>query len=119
MNRDKIADAVEVAIVKAIQNGDFFKTDYQSRIDLTPELVKTYKAIDYDKIYAKMGELLEEEIARKIVNKIITEMSVDIKKLMANATVRDDLRFFMRKGVERILSKVSENPQEPLESGGE
>ena len=30
----------------------------------------------------------------------------DIKQLMSNATVRDDLRFLLRKGVEEITKKV-------------
>jgi hypothetical protein len=36
-------------------------------------------------------------------------MGTDVKNLMSNATVRDDLKFFMRKGVDEVLQKVKLN----------
>jgi arsenate reductase-like glutaredoxin family protein len=111
METDRIQQAVENALIKTIQSGDLFKMPYDSKIDVGPELRKAYALIDYKKVYARITSLLEEELAQKIVNKIVTEMGTDIKNLMCNATVRDDFRFLLRKGVEEIMEKVKNEPQ--------
>jgi len=106
MDLQKIEHAVETAILKEIHSGNVFTIPYANRVDISGEFNKAHRNLDYDRIFARMGELLEEEIARKIVNKIVTEMAGDIKKLMGNPAVRDDLRFFMRSGVQKILDNV-------------
>jgi len=106
MESKKIMEAMENGIVKAVHAGEVFKIPYESRIDVAAEMQQAHKKIDHAKVQAKITSLLEEELARKIVNKIITEMGTDIKKLMENATIRDDFRFLLRKGVEAILEKV-------------
>ena len=108
METDRIQQAFEDALIKMIRSGEALKIDYNSKIDVGKELKKAYEMIDYNKVYARISELLEEELAQKIVNKIVTEMGTDIKNLMSNATVRDDFKFLMRKGVEKIMEKVKE-----------
>lgn len=108
MDTTRIEQALENGLVEVIKKGDVFNIPYQNKIDASSELRKAYQRIDYTKVHARITELLEEELAQKVVNKIITEMGTDIKKLMENATVRDDFRFLMRKGVEEIMKKVKE-----------
>lgn len=116
METERIQQAVENAMIKAIQSGDLFKIEYNSRIDIAHELRKAYERIDYKRVYERITALLEEELAQKIVNKIVTEMGTDIKQLMCNATVRDDFRYLMRKGVEEIMQKVKSAPQDTKET---
>jgi hypothetical protein len=116
METERIQQAVENAMIKAIQSGDLFKIEYSSRIDIAQELRKAYERIDYKKVYARITSLFEEELAQKIVNKIVTEMGTDIKQLMCNATVRDDFRYLMRKGVEEIMQKAKNAPQDTKEA---
>lgn len=106
MQTERIIQALENGIIKSLQSGEMFKFPYDGKIDVTNELKQAYRNINYEKVYARITELLEEELAQKIVNKIITEMGNDIKKLMSNAEIRDDFKFLMRKGVETIMEKV-------------
>jgi hypothetical protein len=115
METKKIEAAIEDGMIKAIKAGALFKFPYESKIDLSVELREAYENIDYRKVYANITELLEEELAKKIVNKVVTEMGTDIKKLMANVKIRDDFRFLMRKGVETIMEKVKEEERRPGE----
>jgi hypothetical protein len=108
MNTDRIEQALEVGLIKQIQSGDVFKLGYDSKIDASAELKQAYKNIDFQKVYARITELLEEELAQKIVNKIITEMGTDIKALMCNNEIREDFKYLMRKGVEAIMEKVKQ-----------
>ncbi len=109
MESQKIINAIESAMVKAIVSGDVFKIPYDSKIDVSAEMRQAYKNIDYSKVYARITGLLEEKLAQKVVNKVITEMGTDIKKLMSNNEIRDDFKFLMRKGVETIMEKVKEH----------
>ena len=106
MNTEKLQEAIERALIKKLSDGDAFKLEYPDRIDCSKELKQAYANINYERLYALITQKLEEELATKIVNKIVTEMGTDIKKLMENATVRDDFRFLLRKGVESILEKI-------------
>jgi hypothetical protein len=106
METERIQQAIENSIIKMIQSGDAIKMNYDNKVDVSAEVRKAYAQINYTKVFARISELLEEELAQKIVNKIITEMGTDIKNLMSNATVRDDFRFLMRKGVEEIMQKA-------------
>ena len=106
MNTERINQAVEDGLIEKIRKVDVFELPYNDRINVSAELKQAYKNIDYKKVYEHITELLEQELAQKIVNKIVTEMGTDIKKLMENATIRDDLRCLLRKGVEDIIGKV-------------
>lgn len=105
---ERLQQAFEYAMLDTIKKGDIFKMPYESRIDVSSELKKAYSLIDYPRVYKRITELLEEELAQKIVNKIVSEMGTDIKKLMESASIREDFRYLMRKGVENILEKVKE-----------
>lgn len=106
MDSERIEQALENNIVKMVTKGDAFTIDYKNRIDVSKELKEAYKNINYARVYEQVKIKLEEELAKKIVNKIVTEMGTDIKKLMCNVDIRDDFRYFLRKGVEEITGRI-------------
>ena len=109
MNIDRITQEVENAMVRLLKNDKLLDIPYGSRIDVSKEMKEAYNNVNYEKVKIRITEVLEEELAKKIVNKVITEMGTDIKKLMSNETIREDFRFFMRKGVEKIMKIMGEN----------
>ena len=104
----RIHQELENGIVKSIKKGDVFKIPYASQIDISPEMKQAYANIDFAKVYVEITALLEKELAQKVVNKIITEMGTDIKKLMSHNEIREDFKYLMRKGVDAIMEKVKE-----------
>ena len=102
---------MENGIIKAVQTGEPFSMPYQSKIDITEPLKQAYNNIDFSRVQTKITEYLEEELARKIVNKVITEMGTDIKKLMSNNTIRDDFRYLLRRGIDDLLEKVKKEDE--------
>ena len=106
INDQMLQRLIENALFTQIKKGDFFKLDYQDRINFSPMLQDAYKRIDYDKVRDLITKNLEEVIAEKVVNKIVTEMGTDIKSLMCKAEIREDFKYMMRKGVEKVLEKV-------------
>jgi len=106
LNEKKITQAIEDSIIKKIRSGDVLTLNYQERVDYSPYLKEAYKRIDYNRVMQLITANLEEVIAEKVVNKIITEMGNDIKSLMSRAEIREDFKYFLRSGVETILGRV-------------
>ena len=106
LNEKRIMQAIEDSIVKKIKSGDVLTLNYQERVDYSPYLKDAYKKVDYERVMKLITENLEEVIAEKVVNKIVTEMGNDIKALMCKAEIREDFKYFLRSGVETILGKV-------------
>jgi len=102
----RIEQAVVDGMVRLIQSGSAVTIDYSKRIDCSAELLEAYKNINHEKVMHEVTELLEHELAKKIVDKVTTEMGTDIKKLMENASVREDLRFMLRKNVQDFIDKI-------------
>jgi hypothetical protein len=111
MESQKILDAMEEGIVKAIRSGEPFNIPYQAKISVSDQIAAAYKQIDFTRVQAQIVQCLEEELARKVVNKVITEMGTDIKKLMCNAEIRDDFRYLLRKGMEELLGRVTKEKE--------
>ena len=107
LDEKKITRAIEDALIKKIHAGDILTLNYQERISYAAYLQEAYKKIDYGRVMHLITENLEEVIAEKVVNKIVTEMGTDIKELMSRAQIRDDFRYFLRQGVETILGRVA------------
>lgn len=72
----------------------------------TKSLKNVMKKIDIEKVKEKIISRLEEQMADKIVNKMVTEFSNDIKQIMCNRELREDLRYYMRTKIEEINDKV-------------
>lgn len=108
INTDKIIQELENSLIKLVKTGQAFEIPYSSRIDVSSEMKQAYEDIDYDKVRKRITEVLEEELAWKIVNKVITEMGNDIKNLMCDEKIRADLKLLMKEGMENIMKSVRE-----------
>lgn len=111
-------EGLEKSLLKHIHKGDIFKDSYTDRIDVMPLVKSVYKKMDIDHLEKLITSNLEEVVAKKIVDKLTTEMGTDIKQLMGNATVRDDFRFFFRTGIQKILDKIKGDPEKDSPSKG-
>jgi hypothetical protein len=112
MKFEQMEEALEHAIctgvIKKISDGDGLKVDYRNAIDITDTFKEAWQAVDNKKVVAQMTALLEQTIAEKLVNKVITEMGTDVKNLLSNASVRDDFKFMLRKVAEKMIDAVKE-----------
>ena len=79
------------------------------KITIPEEFLKDcYAAIDKDKLKNRIIERLEDEVASKLVNKLMTECAADIKQIMWDANLREDLRVTLKskiKAVRDLLAK--------------
>ena len=104
---EKSNDLIQKKIINDISKQDLIKINYDNRYEVPYEILKEcYGKIDIEKVKEKIISRLEEEMAAKIVNKMITEFSNDIKQIMCNRELREDLRYYMRTKIKEINDKV-------------
>lgn len=104
-----LVDLIQKKIISDISKQDLVKVEYNDRYSIPSSFLnEVYRALDLNKIKDKLIENLENEMADKIANKMITEYSNDIKQIMSNRELREDLRYYARDKIRAIVEKVSE-----------
>lgn len=105
----KVINVIQEKVIKDISKQDLVKIEYSDRYSVPSSFLNDiYKELDVEKIKAKLIENLENEMADKIANKLITEYSNDIKQIMSNKELREDLRHYAREKIRSIVDNVSE-----------
>lgn len=104
-----LIDLIQKKVITDISKLDLVKIEYRDRYEIPSSFLnEVYKSLDLEKIKAKLIENLENEMADKIANKMITEYSNDIKQIMSNRELREDLRHYAREKIRAISDKVLE-----------
>lgn len=104
---EKFNDLIQKKIINDISKQDLIKINYDNRYEVPYEVLKEcYENIDIEKVKERIISRLEEEMADKIVNKMVTEFSNDIKQIMCNRELREDLRYYMRTKIKEINDKL-------------
>jgi len=103
----KIQDILLNKFLKYIKSNDYLFSSNE-KIYVNDIIKSAFKNIDRDKLLLRITENLEKILAEKLVNKMVTELGTDTKRLFENATIRDDFRFTLRKVTEEFLNKIKE-----------
>jgi dTDP-D-glucose 4,6-dehydratase len=112
MDEQRIMQAIEDSIVSTIRKGEIFQIGYAERIDIMPIVKTIFEKLNMKRIESLIIAQMEEVVAEKVVNKYVTEMGTDMKKFFENATIREDIRFYMRKNIEKMLDTIREKDLE-------
>lgn len=106
----KLINVIQEKVIKDILKQDLVKVDYSDRFQVPSGFLnEIYKSLDLEKIKERLKERLEEEMADKIANKLITEYSNDIKQIMSNKELREELRHYAMGKIRGITDKISED----------
>lgn len=104
---EKLLDMLQKKILSDISKQELISVKYDDRIPVPENLLtEVYMSLDISVIKKKLKERLEEEMADKIANKMITEYSNDIKQIMCNRELREELRSYMRGKIRKIADDV-------------
>ena len=104
---EKLLDMLQKKILSDISKQELISVKYDDRIPVPENLLtEVYMSLDIAVIKKKLKERLEEEMADKIANKMITEHSNDIKQIMCNRELREELRSYMRGKIRKIADDV-------------
>ena len=104
MDMNRVEQAIENKIIADI--GSCIKLPY-GFIDGTPFVQEALKKVDMEKVMQEVTEQIQHELARKMVDKVVTEMGTDIKELMSHKEIRDDFKYMLRKNIDLVFEKIN------------
>jgi hypothetical protein len=99
----QLTQAVQQSVLKMIREGNLVVPDYAARAKVPAAKVQElYDSVDWDRVRAIVIERVEERCADSILNNMATEMATDIKQVLSNKELREEVRSFIRAGIQRI-----------------
>lgn len=88
---------IQKTMLKHLSNGSLFEIDYHNRPKIPGSLLqKLYQRINMETVLEIATNKLEEKIADKIIVALSTEFTNDIKQIMSNRELREELRAVIR-----------------------
>ena len=93
-----VMQAVQQVIVEKLRKGDWLQVGgYGDTLKMSQErLRKVYEAVDMGTVLVLVKQRLEERIADSIINAMATEVATDVKQILCNKELREDLRAILR-----------------------
>ena len=103
---ERIVEAVENAVIHDIGR---YNTVQFKKFMLPDEVIEdVYKHVDMEKIKRYLTENIEQLIAKKIVDSMMTEVASDVKHIVATKAIREDMRYYLRQKMEQAMQGVGD-----------
>ena len=101
-----VLHAIRKSLVDAITKGNWVQIPYNERPTVpAAKLREIYGEIDWVRVQALCLDKVEEMIAAQIVNSLSTELQTDVKKIMSNGELREDIRATLREKIRQGVAK--------------
>lgn len=100
-----VLQAIRKSLVDAITKGSWIQIPYNERPTVpAAKLREIYGEIDWVRVQALCLDKVEEMVAGQIVNSLATELQTDVKKIMCNNELREDIRATLREKVRKGIA---------------
>ena len=105
---EMLQQAIQHTVIDFIRKGEWMKLDYNARINIdTAWLRQMHERVSMDAVMELVKTQVEQRIADGIINSMTTEIATDVKSIMCNKELREDLRFILRSKIREAQSAVS------------
>ena len=106
-----LVQIIQNSILNQARKAEFIDTGFGgTKLKLPPEfLLECYRRINMDVLQNRIVERLEREVADKVVNKMVTEFSNDVKQIMSNVELREELRGILRDRIKVTKALLEES----------
>lgn len=105
---ERVRAAVEESVVRLLARGEWIQPDYSTRIKLDLSTIRSvYDAVDMERVKARVIETVEVHIADKIFNAMATEIGTDVKQILSNTELREDMRSIIRAKIRESTDALS------------
>lgn len=105
-------ESMQIALVEYLRKGEWFHgVNYEQRVKIGQGVLRAlYGQLDMDRVMSLVKDRVEQRLADSIMNAMATETATDIKQIMCNTELREDLRSYLRSRMREAVARV-EKPQ--------
>ncbi len=104
-----VMHAIRQSLIKAITGGNWVQIPYEGRPTIPVSRLRSiFEQIDWVRVQAMCVERVEEMVAEKIMLSMATEVANDVKQIMCNKELREDLRATLRDKIRKGVSAITE-----------
>lgn len=105
---ERMRVAVEDSIIAALRKGDWLYMSHDSRINFDRALVRqVYERIDKARVVEAVTERAQQHMADVIYNSLATEIATDVKQILSNKELREDVRSMIRERIRAATKEVT------------
>jgi hypothetical protein len=102
-------NAMQHTLIDFLRKGDWLTIDYGNRIKLEAAFLRdVMQQIDMQAVIARVKEQLEQKIADQIMNSMQQEVANDVKSIMSNRELREDIRSVIRQKIRDCSASLQE-----------
>lgn len=95
--QDKLTQAVEQSVIATVSKAEWLRIDYQDRMQVpSADLRKVYEALDMQRVIDGVRARVEQHVIDSIMNAMATEVASDVKQILSNKELREDIRAVVR-----------------------
>lgn len=99
----QVQQAVEQTVIGQLRDGKGVHLPYDA-VKISPEFIREcWALVDQNKIKQEIAALLEQEFARRVVNKLETEVANDIKQVLSCKESRERVRAYIRENINSLV----------------
>ena len=99
--------AAQHAVIDFIRKGEWMKMDYNARVNIDSAwLREMHSRVSMDRVMALVADHVEQRIADGIMNGMAMEIATDVKSIMCNKELREDIRATIREKIREAKSAV-------------
>lgn len=105
---ETLHQAIQHTVIDFIRKGEWMKLDYNARVNVDSAwLREMHSRVDMNNVMALVASQVEQRICDGIINSMATEIATDVKSIMCNRELREDLRATIRGKIREAESAVS------------
>ncbi|BAH38846.1 hypothetical protein GAU_1804 [Gemmatimonas aurantiaca T-27] len=109
--QEEVTKAVEASVLKQIREGGVVSLPYEQRLKIDGALLReAYANIDRDAIRGRITQIIEERIGDLIWNALATELTNDVKQILSNKELREEVRGVLREQIRKAADAVKVAP---------
>lgn len=99
---EKLVQSIEDSVLSLVRKGDWITIPYEARAKIDPARIREmYGNVDWKRVMELARKQVEENLADKIVASLATELATDVKSIMSNRELREDIRATLREMVRK------------------
>lgn len=107
-----LVKAVQDAILKQVRDNGFVSLPYEQRIKVDGALLReAYANINREMVSAQITAIIEERLSDLIWNALATELSNDVKQILSNRELREEVRAVLRDQIRKVAGTLKEESQ--------